>query len=69
MEPLDLICDITEYLHRKNLNGSMSVNDLLSYLGQEQDKIDHYRNEEEALQSTMYDSGDDFRWIKKNKID
>jgi hypothetical protein len=58
MEPLDLICDIQEYMYRKGLKEDITVGELLNVLSLQQEKIDHYRNECEALQSNMYQSGD-----------
>jgi hypothetical protein len=60
MEPLDLICDIQEYMYRKGLKESITVAEFLNILTLQQKEIDHYRNECEALQSTMYQSGDEF---------
>jgi hypothetical protein len=61
MEPLDLICDIQEYMYRKGLKEDITVGELLNVLSLQQNEIDHYRNECEALQSTMFQSGDEFR--------
>jgi hypothetical protein len=61
MEPLDLICDIQEYMYRKGLKDNITVAELLNVLSLQQEKIDKYRNECDALQSTMYQSGDEFR--------
>ncbi|MEH7116181.1 hypothetical protein V7128_01980 [Neobacillus vireti] len=58
MEPLDLICDIQEYMYKRKLPDTITVSELLNILTIQQNEIDHYRNECEALQSTMYQSGD-----------
>jgi hypothetical protein len=52
MEPLDLICEIQEYMYRKGLKDNITVAELLNILSLQQNEIDNYRNECEALQST-----------------
>jgi hypothetical protein len=58
IEPLDLICDIQEYMYKKGLEDNITVAELLNVLSLQQNELEHYRNECEALQSTMYQSGD-----------
>jgi hypothetical protein len=45
-------------MYRKGLQDTITVAEFLNILTLQQNEIDHYRNECEALQSTMYQSGD-----------